>query len=125
MRLISWRINRSSRHDTYAELILHQVDCVLVQLVQERACLIIREMLEATLQNAAPIGVGRELVNVTAECIDKVEAIRRNTLNHFLDDLRIASARVRNEHDEEDQGEIHTWLPLASLTHFITCWSSS
>lgn len=43
--------------DAYTKLVLHQVDSVLVELVQERAGLILREMFKASLKDAAAIGV--------------------------------------------------------------------
>ena len=52
---------------THPELILHQMDGVLMKLIQKGPCLLLRQMLEASLQDAAAIRVRGKVVNVPTE----------------------------------------------------------
>ena len=77
---------------TYAKLILHQVDGILVELIEQRASLFLSEMLKAALKDTAPVGMRGQFIDTTAECIDnEIEAFWGNSLNEFLDNLPMQS----------------------------------
>lgn len=54
---------------TYPELILHQVQRVLMQLVKQWPSLLLRQALKASLQHTTSIGMGRKFVYVALEVI--------------------------------------------------------
>lgn len=72
---------------TYAELILHKIDCVFMQFIKKRPRLFFAQMFEASLKNAAPVGVGRQLVDVASERVHEGQAIRGYALDQLLNDL--------------------------------------
>jgi hypothetical protein len=97
-------------------LILHQVDGIPVEFVQQGASVLLRKMLKAPLQHAASIRMGGQVENIAAESVDEGEAVGRYTFNQFLDHLQKAgSATLKLYHTM-----IFTWFPFASLTHLKT-----
>lgn len=56
----------------YPELVLHEVQCVLVQLVEQRPGLLLREALETSLQHATSIGMRRQFVDIASEIVDEL-----------------------------------------------------
>lgn len=79
----------------YPELVLHQVYGILVQLIQEGSCLVLGQMLETPLQYPAAIRMGRKIVNVPTEGLDKVQTFRRYALDQALDNLGRSSLSVK------------------------------
>jgi hypothetical protein len=61
---------------THPELVLHEIDGIFVQFVQQRPRLLLRKVLEAPLQHTAAVRVGRKLVYIPAERIDEFQPLR-------------------------------------------------
>lgn len=78
----------------YPELVDHEVRHVLVQLIEERPCLVLRHILEAPLENSAPVWVRRKVVDAAAEGGHESQAVRCNVLDELLNDLLLT---VRDE----------------------------
>lgn len=74
--------------NTHAELVLHQLCRILVQLVNERPSLGLVQIFEASLEDATPVRMRGKIVNVALERCDETQQVWRNPLDHFLDDLQ-------------------------------------
>lgn len=59
----------------YPKLILHQVDGILVEFIQQGASLLVREMLEASLQYTTAIWVSGQIVDTATERVDETKAV--------------------------------------------------
>lgn len=62
--------------DTHAKLILHQVDGILVKLIQQRTRLVFWQVLKAPLKNTAPIWMCGQIVDIATEGFHKSKAVR-------------------------------------------------
>lgn len=72
---------------TYTKLILHQVGGILVEFVQQRASMLVWQMLKAPLQYSTAVWVSRQIVNVASEGADETQAVGRYPFNQFLNNL--------------------------------------
>jgi hypothetical protein len=61
--------------DSYTKLILHQIDGISVEFVQQGASLLIRKMLKAPLQHAAAIRVSGQVKYIATESVDETETV--------------------------------------------------
>ena len=60
---------------------------MLVQLVHQRADVVLLEVLKAPLQDATAVGMCRELIYVALERTDESQPFRHHTFDELLDDL--------------------------------------
>ena len=72
---------------TYPKLVLHEIGGIFVEFVQQRPRLILRKMLEASLQHATAVRVCRKFVHVPAERIDELQSVRRHPFYQLLNNL--------------------------------------
>lgn len=69
----------------------------MVQFVKKGPCLLIGEVLETPLQDAAPVRVRCQIVHAAAERCDKAQSFRWNELDQSLNHLNTQKLVTKHE----------------------------